>query len=349
MSSWKELKDNPKLKKFHDERIQIIKHIREFFWDQNFLEVETPIAVKLPGQEPYLNPLEVIIEDVKSKKHSFYLRTSPEYSLKKMLAAGYENIFEISKCFRNGEDFGGTHNTEFTMLEWYRCPGHLENIMDDTEQLFKFVLKKLHKNHLSFKGNIVNADCNWNRVSMKELFAKYLEVDLDNLLEEKQLKLFASKRGYQVSSGDQYEDIFFKVFLNEIEPNLGKNKPVFVYNYPARMSSLSCCLPHDNRYAERFELYIGGLEVANAFGELLDGDEQEERLKEDKSLREKLGKKTWNIDSEFIRSLKEIKKKTASAGGIALGVDRMVVLCTGANDINEVIFNNIQDQLSSIE
>lgn len=344
MANWEELKNNPRLRKIHDERLRILRAIREFFWSEEFVEMETPVALRYAGQEPYLNPVRINIEHPDKSHYEFFLRTSPEYSLKKLLAAGYGKIFEVGKCFRNNEDFGGTHNTEFTMLEWYRAPGELTHIMTDTEKLFKYVLKTLCKKSVFYKGKEIDISGTWDRVSVKELFQKHLGVNLDEYLEIENLSKLVQEKGYNVTADDEYEDLFFKLFLNKIEGNLGTGRPVFVYDYPARMCSLSR-LTNDPRYAERFELYIGGLELANAFGELTDPGEQKTRLENDKSLREKLGKPVWPVDPAFISALESgIPEKTA---GIALGVDRMIVLITQARDINEVIFNNIKDQISS--
>ncbi len=356
MSTWSDLKNNPRLKEIYNTRIEIIKLTREFFWSHGFVETDTPIAVKLASQEPYLNPLSITIHDPNGKAESFYLRTSPEYALKKLLATGYEKIFEIGKCFRDYESFGGNHNTEFTMIEWYRAPasakasagkaGILSEIMDDTENLFKFVGKKLNKNTVKYKDKEINIVADWDRLSMKEIWQKFVGVNLDDYLELNQLSELAKSKGYTVTPDDAYEDIFYKIFLNEIEPNLGNFKPVFVYDYPAQMSSLSQLCAHDNRYAERFELYVGGLELANAFGELTDAVEQEKRLEEDKFKRKQLGKEVWPVDLDFISALGALPAKAHGAtAGIALGVDRMVLLFTGAKDLNEVIFNSIKDQL----
>ena len=310
MSTWKELSENPRLKKIHDERIQILKAIREFFWSAGFQEVETPLALRFPGQEPYLNPVPVRLLDAGKNIYDWHLRTSPEFALKKLLAAGYEKIFEIGKCFRGGEDIRGTHSLEFTMIEWYRCPGELTDIMDDTEKLFKKILRKLGKDSLQYNGREIPALQKWQRVSLKKLFRKYLKVDLDKYLEIESLKKLAEKVGQKVSDTDEYEDVFFRIFLNEIEPNLGLERPTFVYDYPARMCSLSRPT-NDPKYAERFELYVGGLEVANAFGELLDPDEQKRRLEADQALRSKLGKETWPVDPDFISALEELSLKRA--------------------------------------
>lgn len=342
MSNWSDLKNNPRLKNIYDTRIKIIRLIREFFWSQDFVETDTPVAVKLASQEPYLNPLSVTIHDPNSRAENFYLRTSPEFSLKKLLAVGYEKIFEIGKCFRDYESFGGNHNTEFTMLEWYRSPGKYQEIMDDTENLFKFVGQKLNKQTVKYNNKVVNINTKWERLSMKEVWQKHIGVNLDDYLEIEKLRNLAKDKKYPVDNSYAYEDIFYKIFLNEIEPNLGNENPIFVYDYPACMTSLSRLCEHDSRYAERFELYVGGLELANAFGELTDAKVQEKQLEKDVELRKELGKQIWPIDKDFISAL---QSGIPTAGGIALGVDRMVVLFTEAKDLNEVIFQAVKDQL----
>lgn len=347
MSTWKELKDNPRLKKIYEERIEIIKLIREFFWSAGFEETDTPAAVRLAGQEPYLNPLPVIFHAPNGYAEKFYLRTSPEYSLKKLLAAGFPKIFEIAKVFRDFEEFGHTHNTEFTMIEWYRAPGKLEEIMDDTENLFKFVARKLAMKEIAYNNNKINIDAAWDRLSMKEAWQKYVGVNLDEYLEIEKMRALVKSRGYGVEESDAYEDLFFKIFLNEIEQKLGEERPTILYDYPAQMCSLSKLCAKDERYAERFELYIGGLELANAFGELTDAEEQKKRLENDKNLREKLGKEIWPVDPDFIGALGEFPDEAKKGtGGIALGVDRMVLLFTGARDLNEVIFQSVADQIN---
>jgi lysyl-tRNA synthetase class 2 len=342
MSTWNDLKDNPRLQKIYHLRLEIERLTREFFWTQNFVEASTPIALRLAGQEPYLNPVPVKVGDPLNKEYQFYLRTSPEFALKKLLATGLKKIFEIGKCFRNYESFGGTHNTEFTMIEWYQSPGTYWDFMQDTENLFKYIGKKLAIDKLRYRGKEIDFLDRWDRASVKELWQKYIGVNLDDYLEIDNLKTLAKKRGYQVDGRDEYEDLFYKIFLNEIENHLGQDRPIFIYDYPTSMCSLSLRC-EDKRYAQRAELYIGGLEVANGFGELLDPIEQKKNLEKDKALRSKLGRETWEVDPDFIAALEAGIKPS---GGIALGVDRMVLLFTGALDINEVIFQSISDQLN---
>ncbi|MBI5729364.1 MAG: EF-P lysine aminoacylase GenX [Candidatus Magasanikbacteria bacterium] len=343
MSNWKELKDNPRLNQIYRDRVAIIRAVREFFWSKDFLETDTPMAVKYAGQEPFLNPVPLTIHDPNGKSENFHLVTSPEFSLKKLLAVGFEKIFSITKCFRDYESFGGTHNTEFTMIEWYRAPGTLTQIMDDTEALFKAVGKKLGHTSVEYNNVTVEITETWERKTMKQLWQEYVGVNLDEYLEIVPLKQLVLGKKLAVDTSGEYEDLFFKIFLNFIEPRLGFEKPLFVYDYPKRLSSLSRACAHDARYAERFELYIAGLEIANAFGELTDATEQQARLEADQALRAKLGRPTWPVDPSFIAAL---RSGMPEAGGIALGVDRMVLLFTGAKDINEVIFQSISDQLA---
>lgn len=344
MSTWSELKNTPRLKNIYDTRVEIIKSIREFFWSQGFLETDTPVAVRLASQEPYLNPVSITISDPNGKSEKFYLRTSPEYALKKLLAVGYEKVFEIGKCFRDFESFGGNHNPEFTMLEWYRSPGTYQEIMSDTENLFKFVAKKLNQESVGYKNREVNISENWDRQSMKQVWQNFVGVNLDDYLEISQMRELAKTKGYNVDSADAYEDLFYKIFLNEVEPKLGNDRPIFVYDFPAQMTSLSRLCENDSRYAERFELYVGGLELANAFGELTDSKVQKEKLEEDLAKRKALGKEVWPVDPDFISAL---ESGVSSAGGIALGVDRMVLLFTRAKDLNETIFQSAKDQINS--
>jgi lysyl-tRNA synthetase class 2 len=336
MSTWQELRDNPILRQKYDARVAIIRLIREYFWSQNFVETDTPVALRAPGQEPYLNPVPVVLRDERGQAHDFYLQTSPEYSMKKLLAAGYEKIFQICQCWRDHEEFGGTHNPEFTMIEWYRAPGRYEEIMDDVEKMVKYVGERLMIDDLRLKDCKIDILGKWDRISMKELWRKYLNINLDDYLTVEKMGGLARSLGYSVDEKDVYEDVFYKIFLNKIELNLGLDRPVIVYEYPAQMAALARVCPHNHRYAERFEVYIGGLELANAFGELTDANEQERRFVAEQRQRAALGKTVFPIDKELINALKCIP----SAAGIALGVDRLAMIFTEAGDINEVRFDS---------
>jgi len=342
MATWSDYKNNPRLREIYEKRLKITRLIREFFWSAGFEEAETPVAVRYPGQEPYLNPIPVSFHDPNGGENKFYLQTSPEFAMKKLLAAGFGKIFQICKCFRDFEQFGGNHNTEFTMIEWYRAPGTLEEIMDDTESLLKYVAHELGISEVGYKGKRVQLDNVWERMSMREVWEKYIGVELNDYLTTEKMAQLAEERGYNVEAVEPYEDLFYKIFLNEIEPHLGPEKPIMIYDYPGQMCSLSRLSKNDQRYAERFELYIAGLELADAFGELTDAVEQNKRLEADKEKRKQLGKESWSVDPDFISAL---KSGMPNAGGIALGVDRMIMLFTGAKDINEVIFQAVGDNI----
>lgn len=344
MSTWRDLANNPRLKRIYDARVEIIKAMREFFWSQNFIEADVALAVRFPSQEPYLNPIPISFSDVNGQHAEFFLHTSPEFSCKKLLAAGYRQIFSLGKCFRNNESFGGLHNPEFTMLEWYCSPGNYRQIMDDAEALCQFISKKINVNEFTYREKQADIKAGWERASMRDIWKKYLGVELNDYLTNEALRELAKSLTIQTDDSYQYEDLFYKIFLNKIELNLGVGKPIFIFDYPAQMCSFSRPCEYDARYAERFELYINGMELANAFGELTDAEKQLYNLEQDREKRRQLGKAVHPIDQDFIAALRSGKIQTAS--GIALGVDRLVMLLTNARDINEVIFQSAADQIN---
>lgn len=312
-----------KNKKNLELRFTILKLIREWFWSQNFIEVETPLIIKLPGQEPNLSPMKINIHDERGEEFPSYLHTSSEYTMKKMLSAGFENIFYLGKCFRNKESFGGTHNPEFTMLEWYRVEENYYKLMDDVENLLHFIQERLKIEDLRFK--------NFIRIEMKQLWQKYVGVNLDDYLETNKMYELCKSFGYNASEDETYEELFYRIFLDKIENKL--IEPTIVYNYPAQMASLSKLSDEDFRYAERFEIYINGIELANAFSELTDANEQLKRLEEEREERKKLGVDVYDVDKEFIDALKTMPE----SAGIALGVDRLIMILGGCKNINDVI------------
>ncbi|MEK7623805.1 MAG: EF-P lysine aminoacylase EpmA [Patescibacteria group bacterium] len=355
-----------KNKKHLELRFEIIRLIREWFWPQGFIEVETPIILRLPGQEPYLSPVKVAIHNEQGISFDGYLHTSPEYTLKKMLAAGFEKIFYLGKVFRDHESFGGTHNPEFTMIEWYRAREDFTAIMTDVEELWGFLVKSLSSKseirnpksdlsaeasakeetnpndqnvlkfeHLNF-GVVSDFEfriSNFQRLHMRDVWQKYAGVNLDECLDREKMFELCEKKGYKPKIDEPYEDLFYRIFLNEIEPHLGKERPTILHHYPAPMAALSRLSPADPRYAERFEVYVGGLELANCFGELTDPDEQLKRLQNDRANRANLSRDVFGIDMEFIEALHTMPPSS----GIALGIDRLVQLFTGCKNIDDVV------------
>ena len=340
MSRWKELKDNPKKLELLEKRSHLLNIVREFFLSQNFIECDTPLLVKHPGMEPYLTPFLTNILDEAGQNYTAHLITSPEYSMKKLLAAGMNKMFQISKVFRNNESFGGTHNPEFTMIEWYRAEASYNDIITDTENLIIYLINKSLENEaakiknqkskikitnknlkITYQGQVIDLSMPWLRVSVREAFDRFASLKLSEL---------------KIKKDEQYEDVFWKIFLNDIEPKLKElGRPVFIYDYPIALGALAKTKNNDATVAERFELYIGGLELANAFSELMNGSEQRQRLEEEQKLRQKLRKPVLAIDEDFIAALDNGPK---TAAGIAIGIDRLVMLILDQKDINEVLW-----------
>ncbi len=305
------------LKEKLQNRALIINEIRSFFLGRGFLEIDTPELVKYPGQEPYLDLFKTQFlgcYEGKKIEDDLYLISSPEYALKKYLVGGFEKIFQIGKAFRNKESFSERHNPEFTLLEWYRAYASYLDIMDDTEELVKYLFKIFNRGNevLKYHGKEINMIVKWDRISVTDVFKKYA--------------------GVQMPENDQEK--FFEIFLNQIEPQLGMEKPVIIFDYPISMAALSKTSEANPKFAERFEVYISGMELCNAFSELNDPIEQQKRLEEEKILRQKIGKDTYDIDPKFIAAL---QIGMPPAGGNALGVDRLIMLLLGENNIENIL------------
>lgn len=303
--------------------------IRSFFVSRGFIECETPILVPTPGMEPNLFPFETELVEFNGTKHRAGLITSPEYGLKKLLGQGLAKIFELARVFRNHEPFDETHNHEFTMLEWYRKGEGYEAIMDDIEALVKYCAEGLDA---SAPMNS-SMGASWERITVDQAFQKYCHFSILENLDRDKLALRAKDLGIEAPASDSFDDIFFRIFLRDIEPHLGKDKPTILYEYPASMAALARTKPSDPRVAERFEVYINGLELANAYGELTDPIEQRARFEKEQQERTRLGKTVFPIDEALLAELPKI----GQAAGIALGVDRLAMLLTGAKSIEEVI------------
>ena len=228
------------------------------------------------------------------------------------------------------------HNPEFTILEWYRSFASYEEIMTDTEKLVGFLCSEFRGvQELEFNGHKVDVSGIWERKKVKDLFAEMAGIPVADFEDVERFREAVKSKGYKVDQSTLYEDLFFEVFLNEIEPKLGLKKPVIVYEYPVSMAALSKRCEDDPRYAERFEVYIAGLELCNAFTELNDPSEQKARLEVEREERKKLGKEQYDIDDTFIEAL---RFGMPPAGGVALGVDRLAMLILGIEDINDALF-----------
>jgi len=321
-------------------RGKIIQGIRQYFLREGFVEVETPCLVSSPGMEPHLVALEVAITRPDGAKRKMYLHTSPEYYMKKLLAQGWDRIFQICRVFRD-EEFGATHEVEFTMLEWYRAHADYRKIMEDCEGLLHFLsLEVLGKTEVSYQGKIINLSPPAERLSVSRAMEIYGGVDIEENSDGASLLAAAKSRGYRFERGEVYsfDEVFFKVFLEEVEPHLGNSKATFLHDYPASMAALARLKPENSLWAERFELYIAGLEMANAFSELIDPVEQKRRFESEQKLRAELQKPLYPIDEELLEALSHMPP----SAGIALGVDRLVMLFCDAARIQEVMAFPIQ-------
>lgn len=295
---------------------RVIDLTREWFKKNNFLEVFTPQLVNLPSMEPNLVPFKTEVISFHNHKMPAYLIMSPEYAMKRLLCEGFNNIFQITSSFRNSEDHSPHHNLEFKILEWYRPVADYMDIARDTENLIYYINKKINKSkYLIYQGKKIDLTPPWEYITCEQAFKKYSSIDLKKLIKQK-----------------NFEDEFYKIIVSKIERNLGQNKPTFLIDYPIAMASLS---RRKNKYwAERFEVYINGIELANAFSELNDWKEQYTRLSRERLERKKVGYEAYSVDMDFINAL---KKGMPKAGGIALGVERMMMLLLNKKSIEELI------------
>ncbi|MDD5252177.1 MAG: EF-P lysine aminoacylase EpmA [Patescibacteria group bacterium] len=342
--AWLESRRSGEFHRRLETRGRTLAAVREFFVSEGFMEVETPILVARPGMEPNLDVFATEVRDESGHGQPAYLITSPEYSLKKLLAAGYERIFEITKCFRNGEPFGGTHNPEFTMIEWYRAQTDYTALMADTEQLVARCAERIAGGTaLAWRGMKVDVAPPWPRLTVAEAMDRYAGLDLGRGIDDPDwFRAAAAEKGIIVAPTDSWDDVFYKIFLRDVEPRLGlpeagssvPARPVIIYEYPRSMAALARLKPCDGRYAERFEAYCLGLELGNAFSELTDAAEQRSRLTVEAAARQKACRIPWEIDEDFLAAVGAMPP----SAGIAFGLDRLVMLLTDAPSIEDVLF-----------
>lgn len=331
MKTWQKIKQNPELLEKYAQRARIVKAVRDFFWEQDFLEVETPQLVPVPSMEPYLEVFETTLIDEDRQNYRAFLTSSPEFAMKKLLAAGYKNVFQVCKSYRNQEGWSTRHNPEFTILEWYRSDADYTEIMQDCENLFRFVAKAIN-----YTNDKMSFEPTWERISVAQSFEKYAHIDTETLLDHDALKKRAEEKGYRIEPETTWEEAFNQIFLNEVEPHLGASgKPTILFDYPAEMAALSKRSEADPRFAERFEFYINGLEMGNAFSELTDPEEQLKRLTADREEKRLLGRTLFDVDLELIEALRSGMPR---CGGIAVGVDRLCMVFMQVATIQETLF-----------
>jgi elongation factor P--(R)-beta-lysine ligase len=284
-------------------RAAMIRAIRRFFLDQDFLEIETPLRIPAPAPEPHIDAV---------ASDGWFLQSSPELCMKRLLAAGYPKIFQICRCFRAGER-GSRHLPEFTMLEWYRAHADYRTLMDDCEALIVHVAAELGQDGALFwKGRKIDLKPPWERLTVREAFARYASLSAEEALRR---------------------DCFDEIMVSAIEPHLGGDHPVFLYEYPAALGALARLKPDDSGLAERFELYIASLELTNAFSELTDAVEQRRRFEETVRDRSRNDRLVYPMPEPFLAAL----SRMPPSAGIALGVDRLAMLFAEKSEIDAVV------------
>lgn len=284
-------------------RAKIIQAIRQFFYERDYLEVETPFRVPVIAPEAHIDA---------EMSGDWFLHTSPELCMKRLLAAGYPRIFQICKCFR-AKERGSKHLPEFTLLEWYGAGMDYVDMMAQCENLLRFVARALGSGgELVYQGRPIDLTPPWARLTVAEAFGLYASQSLENAL---------------------LNDRFDETIAFEIEPRLGNEKPVFLYDYPAEKGALARLKPDNPHVAQRFELYVHGLELCNAFSELVDPGEQRRRFEIDGRVRAAFGKQAVPMPEKFLKDLNDMPP----AAGNALGLDRLVMLFCDAAQIDDVV------------
>jgi len=290
-------------KKALQQRANILQAIRYFFIAQGFLEVETPHRIPAPAPESHIDAI---------PSGPWFLHTSPELCMKRMLAAGYEKIFQICRCWREGER-GSKHIPEFTLLEWYHSSIDYRMLMEECTTLIQTVASKVGVGErIIFRNQAIDLISPWERIPVRQAFHEYADTSMEEAL----------KNG-----------LFDEIMVRDIEPRLGIRKPTFIYDYPAQRGALARLRPEDKMVAERFELYVGGLELANGFSELVDPEEQRRRFERENESRRGMGKSVYAMPEKFLEELEEMPP----SAGIALGIDRLVMVFLDAPSIDEVV------------
>ncbi len=299
-------------------RAVVLRSVRRFFEDRDFVEVETPALVPSPGLDVHLEAFEVRTPKGKS---AGWLATSPEYQMKRLLSAGAKRIFQLCRSYR-GEEHGRHHEREFTMLEWYRADATSDDVIRDTEELVAFVADAiansgdypllLQQESTPKKRGLSPFAAPWRRVTVEEAIESHANVTLRAL------------------AGD--DERSFRVWAEEVQPQLGRERPVIVTDWPSSMASLARLKP--NGMADRFEAFFHGVELCNGFGELTDAAEQRRRFQQDQAAREAVGAPVYPIDERF---LEDLERGMPQSGGNALGVDRLLMLLVGADSIQNVM------------
>jgi len=317
-------------------RADMVKSVREFFDRRGYVEVDTPALQLSPGMEPHLTAFETALGEPNGDRQPVYLHTSPEFAMKKLLAAGMQRIFQLARVFRDGER-SPRHHPEFTMLEWYQTGAGWRDIAEEAAEFVRAACGPVVQ-----RGD-VSCDLSqpWEFLSVQDAFARHAGIDLlataDDPLnpDTDMLCMFADGLGIRTADTDTWEDIFFRIYLDRIEPQLGVGAATVLHSYPASLAALARLSPEDARVSDRFEIFICGLELANGYGELTDATEQRRRFAVMTAQRIAEGRAPYPVDEDFLAAL---ENGIPDCAGIALGFDRLVMLAAGVERIEDVLW-----------
>jgi lysyl-tRNA synthetase class 2 len=313
--------------------------LRGWFEAQGFTEVECGALAVSPGNEAHLHAFATDVVGTDGARRTLYLHTSPEFAAKKLLAAGETRIFDFARVFRNRER-GATHAPEFTMLEWYRANEDYRAVIADALGIVAKAAAVTGATAFSYRDKSCDPHAPAQFLTVADAFMHLAGIDLLKTLSEDgqgdtaKLAYAAKRGGIAIASDDNWADIFSKILAARIEPRLGIAQPTILYEYPRCEAALARATPHDPRVAERFELYVCGVELANGFGELTDPVEQRKRFEAEMDEKERVHGERYPIDEDFLAALAHMPP----ASGVALGFDRLVMLAAGARNLNDVIW-----------
>jgi lysyl-tRNA synthetase class 2 len=317
--------------------------LRGWFEGQGFVEVEAAALALSPGNEAHLHAFATEALGPAGERAQLFLHTSPEFAAKKLLAAGETKIFEFARVWRNRER-GPLHHPEFTMLEWYRAGAPYETLMADCAAMLALAAETAGTSLVSFRGRSADPFAEPERLTLAEAFDRFAGIDLLATVaaggaDDAALAAAARSAGVRVAEDDRWSDVFSKVLVQRIEPHLGVGRPTILCEYPTHEAALARPSPADPRVAERFELYLCGVELANAFGELTDPAEQRRRFEAEMSEKGRVYGERYPIDEDFLAALAQMPP----ASGSALGFDRLVMLMTGAERIEQVLWTPVPE------
>ena len=324
-------------------RARIQAALRAWFAEHDFVEVETAALAVSPGNETHLHAFATELIAPGAERRPLYLRTSPEFAAKKLLAAGERRIVDFARVFRNRER-GALHHPEFTLIEWYRAEEPYEALMDDCMALVAAAARAAGVTRLTWRGRASDPFAAPERLTVADAFARRAGIDLLATLhkgkgDRDRLAAAAVGAGIGIGTDDDWGDIFSRVLAELIEPHLGNGRPTILYEYPLPLAALARAKPGSAPVAERFELYACGVELANGFGELTDAQEQRARFEQAMAEKARIHGERYPVDEDFLAALAQMPP----ASGIALGLDRLVMLATGAAHIEQVIWAPVVD------